>query len=124
MKSNFLCIYSDTSCVTQTDRRQSLEVKKGTMVSQAQHPTNQTSHLILAGTPVGYILLIIDILLMVPICSGNALVLLAYRTTPALQVPCNMLLVNLAVTDIVTGLFSIPWTCFIHYVPLGWEFEK
>ncbi len=63
----------------------------------------------------------LDMIMVLPICFGNILVLLAIKTTAKLQLTSNLLLVNLAWTDLLTGIIAIPWACMVHYSDLGLE---
>lgn len=85
--------------------------------------TNATDlhYLDLNGQPWGYVLMAMDILIIFPIFFGNLLVLIAFKTTPKLQIPINLLFVNLAITDIIFGLVSIPMHVLVDYAPFGLE---
>ncbi len=61
------------------------------------------------------IFVIIDLLLIIPIGLGNLLVLYVYKTTHKLQVPYNLLLVNLATSDLIIGCVTIPLTAVTLY---------
>lgn len=68
------------------------------------------------------IFLILNHLLILPILIGNIFVLIVYkRVVRQSKSPVNLLLVNLAIADIFTGLIGIPWTAWIHYGPFGWD---
>ncbi len=61
----------------------------------------------------------VDMLMILPICFGNILVLLAIKRTNTLRTMANIPLVNLAITDLVTGCVSIPMMCFNNYWTYG-----
>ncbi len=68
-------------------------------------------------TQVRTLVITLDMLLMIPICVGNILVIITYKRYTKLQTIPNLVLVNLAIIDLMTGCCSIPWTCFgVYYI--------
>ncbi len=69
-----------------------------------------------AWAPYRDVFIVVDSLLILPICFGNILVLAAYMTNRELQTVANLPLVNMAIADLMTGVVSIPMTCYQLYV--------
>ncbi len=74
--------------------------------------------------PVKYVFISIDLLMMVAICFGNGLVLIAYKKTNKLQKTANLMLINLSCADLVTGAIVVPWMCADYYWTNGYSSGK
>lgn len=63
------------------------------------------------------VFLVFSLTLAVVIVVGNVLIVLAYRSNSRLQTKANMFLVNLAVSDFLVGIVSLP--CWVAVQLLG-----
>ncbi len=81
-------------------------------------------HLTIAGTLAGNIIFSIDMCLILPIVFGNIFIIAAYIRNSKLQLVSNLLILNLAVTDLTTGIISIPIVSFVRYGNYGLDKMK
>lgn len=85
--------------------------------SERNNGTREELHL--GGSAVALVIFSLDMIMVLPIVAGNVLVIVAYKRNRHLQTTINMIIVNLAVTDLFTGTVAIPLTCLVHYTTLN-----
>ncbi len=69
--------------------------------------------------PIRDVLIMVNMFIIIPILTGNMLVIIAYKTTKKLQTIANIPLISLALADLLTGLVTIPMICFTYYYTYG-----
>lgn len=81
------------------------------------HTNSTTFHekIHFGNTDVAIAIFSLDMLMVAPIIIGNTLVVLVYGTNKHLQTIANIPVINLAVTDLITGIVVIPLTCIVQY---------
>ena len=62
--------------------------------------------------------------LILPICFGNILVLVAIHRFPRLRVPTNVFIGSLALADLLVGIVTIPTFAVVHHAYMGLEAMK
>lgn len=77
---------------------------------------NSLKHLRLEYASLTIVFVLIEIVIFLPTIFGNSLILISIALFKRLRTRMNILIANLAVSDLLIGLVMIPYDmCFLHY---------